>query len=199
MKYLVLIFIGFLFSIVFYQSYQYDNIFQIIIYPIFGITWLLIFYKCFVNEIVIYKKTRRKSTFRSIFIAIITLVLNLCVYIHYESKINSPTLLKARIFGGYADFKKNGEYIIVSGAWASRTHFYGNYKIKDSLIFTDRSKFDDIITTDKFLIWKSDTIEDFDNLKINTFLIQVDDNGKEIFREDHTHNFRLRVVQDNRN
>ncbi len=128
-----------------------------------------------------------------------TVVLNLSICMYYESKINSPTLLKARIFGGYADFKKNGEYVIVSGSWASRTHFYGNYSIKDSLIITDRNGFDDIITTSKLVIWKSDSTEVFDNLKINTFLIQVDNHGKEIFREYNMSNYRLRVVQDFRN
>ncbi|MFI0490849.1 hypothetical protein [Flavobacterium sp.] len=142
------------------------------------------------------------------FIGTILIILNLGIFSYYEIKLNSQTLLKAENHGVYADFKKNGEYIIQSGSWASKEHFYGKYSIEDSLIKVDRKKFDDVLVTDKFVIRKIINVfgED-DKGKIRNYIIELDQNGKEIKNRlvdfDKSNNkiydsFKFEIIEDNR-
>ncbi|WP_152538306.1 hypothetical protein [Aquimarina megaterium] len=160
-----------------------------------GIPWIIIFIK----SLLIFKKNNRD--FSTILVGLLIFLLNVGIYSFYESKVNSESLIKARIFGGYTDFKKNGEYVIISGSWASRTHFYGTYEMKDSIITVDREKFDDVLTTNRFVIRKSDTLvtesyKDKDII-IDKYLIQIDKNGKEIKRKYNQQNYRLPILMNN--
>ena len=102
--------------------------------------------------------------------------------------------MKAENHGVYAYFKKNGEYIIKSGSWASKKHFYGNYTIKDSIIIVDRNYFDDVLVTNKFVIRKiKNAFGKDDKGKIKNYLLQLDKNGKEI-----NNNYLFEIVEDNR-
>ncbi len=90
--------------------------------------------------------------------------------------------------------KKNGEYIIKSGSWASKKHFYGNYTIKDSIIIVDRNYFDDVLVTNKFVIRKiKNAFGEDDKGKIKNYLLELDKNGKEI-----NNNYLFEIVEDNR-
>ncbi len=194
-KKVLLIFLGSVFAFILYKSYHYDNIFQILIYLLIGIPWIIIFIK----SLLIFKKNNRD--FSTILVGLLIFLLNVGIYSFYESKVNSESLIKARIFGGYTDFKKNGEYVIISGSWASRTHFYGTYEMKDSIITVDREKFDDVLTTNRFVIRKSDTLvtesyKDKDII-IDKYLIQIDKNGKEIKRKYNQQNYRLPILMNN--
>ena len=121
-------------------------------------------------------------------------ILNLGIFSYYEMKLNSETLLKAENHGVYADFKKNGKYIIKSGSWASKKHFYGDFKIKDNLIEVDRNYFDNILVTDKFVIRKiKNAFGENDNGKIRNYLIELDQKGNEI-----VNNSKFEIVVDNR-
>ena len=195
---ILLIILGGLFSFTLYKSYHYDNIFRIFIYLILGIPWFIMFYKSIVEGKKTYETNKRLTSFSTILLGILILLLNIGIFSFYEIKVNKPSLIKARIFGGYTDFKKNGEYVIVSGSWASRTSFYGTYVIKDSIITVDRKEFDDVLTTDRFVIRNSDSlIQENNKLTIDKYLIQIDENGKEIKREDNQQNYRLPIIVDN--
>lgn len=189
---IILILLGSLFAFTLYQSYHYDNIFQVFIYALLGIPWIIIFGKTIV------KLKNTKSNYSTFIVGLLILILNIGIYIFYETKVNSETLIKAQIFGGYADFKKNGDYVIISGSWASRTHFYGTYELLDSFIVVDRDNFDDVLTTNRFVIRKSDTLEKViykdKNIVVDKYLIQIDKNGNEIKREYNQLNYRLPVL-----
>ncbi|MCC7521734.1 MAG: hypothetical protein IT220_08890 [Flavobacteriaceae bacterium] len=189
---IILILLGSLFAFTLYQSYHYDNIFQVFIYALLGIPWIIIFGKTIV------KLKNTKSNYSTFIVGLLILILNIGISIFYETKVNSETLIKAQIFGGYADFKKNGDYVIISGSWASRTHFYGTYELIDSFIVVDRDNFDDVLTTNRFVIRKSDTLEKViykdKNIVVDKYLIQIDKNGNEIKREYNQLNYRLPVL-----
>lgn len=190
----VLILFGSIIAFSLYKSYHYDNLFLIFIYLLFGIPWIIIFVKAILD----YKKT--KNNLSTVLMGLLVFSLIVGIYAFYEAKVNSESLIKARIFGGYTDFKKNGEYVIVSGSWASRTHFYGTYKLKDSIITVDREKFDDVLTTNRFVIRKSDSIiqEHYKDeiVKVDRFLIQIDKDGKEIKRKYNQQNYRMPILID---
>jgi hypothetical protein len=167
---------GILFALVLYKSYHYDNLFEIFIYPILGGIGFYQFYKGLFNEIEAYRKTKKLKSYFSTFTGFFLIILNIGIYSYYEIKLNSETLFKTEN-GFYGDFKKNGEYIIKNGSWASKTHFYGNYSIKDSILTLDRKGLDDEIISNRFAIRKYKAGE---NDSIKEYLIQIDKNGKEI-------------------
>lgn len=208
-KIFTLIISGFLFAYILFRSYHQDNIFQIFIYPIIGGIGLYTLYKGIFDDIESYKKTKKLKSYSITIIGIILVILNLGIVSYYEIKLNSKTLFKVENHGVYADFKKNGEYIIKSGSWASRKHFYGKYSLKDSLITIDRKKFDDVLITDKFVIRNiSNAFGENDNGKTKKYLIQIDENSKEIKNRllgfDKSKNeiydrYFFEVIEDNRN
>ena len=193
-KIFVLLSSGILFAYILFQSYHFDNLFQIFFYIILGGIGLFILFNGIFNDKEKYKRTRELKSFSLTFIGIILVILNLGIFSYYEIKLNSETLLKAENHGVYADFKKNGKYIIKSGSWASKKHFYGDFKIKDSLIEVDRKYFDNILVTDKFVIRKiKNAFGENDNGKIRNYLIELDQNGNEI-----DNNCKFEIVVDNR-
>ena len=200
-KKILLVILGGVFAFTLYKSYFYDNIFQIFIYLLFGIPFIIVLIKSIFEETKSYKANNKLTSFSNSLIGIFILLINVGIYSYYEEKVNKPSLIKALIFGGYTDFKQNGEYVIVSGSWASRIHFYGTYKIKDSIITVDREEFDDVLTTNRFVIRNSDSLitENYKNneITIDKYLIQIDKNGKEIKRKYNQRNFRLPIVVDN--
>ena len=172
-----------------------------------GVIWLFCFYRIIKNE-------RRNSTvqfklkkhFLSI-LSVLTLVPILLIYLHYQKKLNVPTLIKAQRHGVYADFKTDGSYIIKSGAWASRRHFYGAYTLNDSLIQIDTTNLDNVVSSGRFLI-KNTNLEkekyrpDYDKLNTEKYLVQIDKNGKEILARkihEETLPYKFEIVVDNRN
>lgn len=62
----------------------------------------------------------------------------------------------------------------------------------------DRDNFDDVLTTNRFVIRKSDTLEKViykdKNIVVDKYLIQIDKNGNEIKREYNQLNYRLPVL-----
>lgn len=193
-KIFILTISGILFAYILYNSYHSDNLFQIFFYIILGGIGLYILFNGIFNDIEKYKKTKELKSFLVTFIGTFMVILNFGIFNFYEIKLNSPTLLKAENHGVYADFKKNGEYIIKSGSWASKKHFYGNYTLKDSIIIVDRNYFDDVLVTNKFVIRKiKNAFGKDDKGKIKNYLLQLDKNGKEI-----NNNYLVEIVEDNR-
>lgn len=171
-----------------------------------GIVWLLCFYR-------IFKKEHRNSTaqfkltrYRLTILSVLTLVPIVMIYIHYQKKLNVPTLIKAQRHGVYADFKNDGTYIIKSGAWASRTHFYGKYILRDSIIQIDTSNLDKVLTSNRFLIKHANLEEekyrpDYDRLNTENYLVQIDKAGNEIMARklsEETLAYKFEIVVDNR-
>jgi len=177
--------IGILFTIVLYFSYQNDNLFRMLFYVILGILFIYKFYKTVLENNVDFKKTKKATSYLSALIGIGFILMNIGIYIHFENKLNSPSLIKAQNHGVYADFKKNGDYIIKSGSWATKVHQYGTYKLKDSIITADKLKFDDVLVSNKFVI-RSIQNSDFtnstaiENLKSGQYILEIDQNGNEI-------------------
>ena len=207
-KIFILTICGILFAYILFQSYHYDNILEIFLYVILGGIGLFILFNGIFNDIETYKKTKELKSYSLTFIGTILVILNLGIFSYYEIKLNSQTLLKAENHGVYADFKKNGDYIIKSGSWASKEHFYGKYSIEDSLIKLDRKKFDDVLVTDKFVIRKIiNAFGEDDKDKTRNYIIGLDQNGKEIKNRlvdfDKSKNeiydsFKFEIIEDNR-
>lgn len=173
--------VGVLFAFTLFGSYYGDNILEIFLYVIFGGIGFYIFYNGIFDEIKKYKKTQELKSFSLTFIGVFFILLNIGIYFYYETKLNSPTLIKAEKSGVYADFKKNGKYIIKSGAWASKEYFYGNYSITDSIITLDREYFDDVLVTNKLVIRNIvNAFGDDQSGKSKKYLIELDQDYKEI-------------------
>ncbi len=176
----ILLLVGILFAFILYKSYHYDNLFEIFIYPILGGIGLYLFYKGISGEIENYKKTKELKYYSLTFTGILLILLNLGIYIYYETKINSETLIKVENYGVYADFKKNGEYVIKSGSWASKKHFYGKYLINDSIITLDKNEFDNVLISNRFVIRNKSADENKNTNDLKKYIVQIDMNGKEI-------------------
>ena len=188
------------------SSYHSDNMFAVVIYIVLGLIWLLLFYS-------INKRERRTSTskfwltqYLLSILSVLTLVPIAIIFAHYQKKLKVPTLIKAERHGVYADFKTDGTYIIKSGSWASRTHFYGNYVLQDSIIQIDTSHLDKVITSNRFLI-KHTNLEkekyrpDYDRLKTEKYLVQIDKEGNEILARKlsvETLPYKFEILIDNR-
>lgn len=168
---------GILFAYVLFQSYHFDNIFRSFLFVLLGSAFFYMFYERIFADIDAFKKTKNSKSFSQTFVAILLILVNCGIYMYYEVKLNAPTLLKAKNHGVYADFKTNGKYVIKSGSWASKEHFYGTYIIKDSLITVDRERFDDILVSDKFVIRKIQNAFGEDDAEIKNYLIEVNQNG----------------------
>jgi hypothetical protein len=185
LKFIILLICSFLIEKVLYNSYHQDNILAIFMYGILGVIWLYCF--CIIIKDAV-NKNKTQHTFLSfweMFISVFSLVPIVIILYHYESKLNVPTLLKADRHGVYADFKTNGTYIIRSGSWGSKTHFYGKYDLHDSIIELDRSDLDDILRSNTFLIKHSNREEEmqrpvYDRLNTPEYLVQLNKNGAEI-------------------
>ena len=201
-----LIICSYLIGDILYGTYHIDNIFAVYLYSGLGIIWLLFFYR-------IVKKEKRNSTANfkltkylvSIF-SVLTLVPIVLIYLHYQRKLNVPTLIKAQRHGVYADFKNDGTYIIKSGSWASRTHFYGKYILHDSIIQIDTNNLDKVLTSNFFLIKRTNLAKekfrpDLDRIQTKNYLVQIDKDGNEIetrkLREEALP-YKFEIVVDNR-
>ena len=199
---------GILFACILYQSYHFDNIFQIFFYIIFGGIGLFLLFNGIFNEVEKYKKTTKLKSFTLTFVGIILVILNCGIFSFYEMKLNAQTLVKTENKVVYADFKRNGEYIIKSGSWASKKYFYGNYSIKDSIINLDRKEFDNILISNKFVIRKIASVSSKNRkCEEKNYLVQLDQNGMEIKNKvvdfDESKNeiydsFKFGISEDNR-
>ena len=193
-KIIIQLICGIVFTYILFQSYHYDNIFQIFLYVIFGGTIIYLFFNGIFDNKENYKKTKELKSYSLTITGIIVIIINLGIFSYYEIKLNSQTLLKAENHGVHADFKKNGDYVIKSGSWASKKHFYGNYTLKDNIIIVDRNYFDDVLVTNKFAIRKiKNAFRQDDKGKIKNYLLELDKNGKQI-----NNNYLFEIVEDNR-
>lgn len=168
-----------------YGSYHNDNIFATFLYIGFGSIWLLCFYRIVRKECQTTSPKRKVTNYWMSILCVLTLVPIIFVYLHYQQKLSVPTLLKAQRHGVYADFKTDGTYIIKSGAWASKTHFYGKYNLHDSIIQIDTGFLDKVLTSNRFLIKHTNLTEekhrpDYDRLNTEKYLVQIDKEGNEL-------------------
>ncbi|MEG0931773.1 hypothetical protein [Algoriella sp.] len=166
----ILIFCNLIIALTVYFSYQYDNIFAIFIYIIFGIISLF----QFLNII----KSKHKI---GIGISLLSFLTIISIYSFFEDMINENSFLKANMHGTYIDLKNNNTYIIKSGSWASKIHYYGKYNFNaiDSVITLDKNINNGTINSRKMKIKKFKNYIINDN-KYHKFLIQLDNDNKEI-------------------
>ena len=182
---IILIICSFFIGKVLFNSFHYNNIFAIFLYVGLGIRWLICFYHILKTELNNYKLQARFYKFWKSFISILSIVPALFIYGYFQSKIDKPTLLEANRHGVYADFKTDGTYIIKSGAWASKKHYYGTYTLHNNILEIDSSYIDGVLSSDRFLIKQSNPKEEMkksDNDKLSTekYLVQIDNAGVEI-------------------
>ena len=201
-----LIICSYLIGNVLYGTYHSDNIFAILMYGGLGIVWLLCFYRIFKKEYRNWTAQFKLIKYRLSLLSVLTLVPIVLIYLHYQKKLNVPTLIKAQRHGVYADFKNDGTYIIKSGEWASRTHFYGKYILHDSIIQIDTSNLDKVLTSNRFLIKHANLEEekyrpDYDRLNTENYLVQINKVGNEIMTRklsEETLPYKFEIVVDNR-
>jgi hypothetical protein len=192
-KIFVLVLSGILFAYILFQSYHFDNIFQIFFYVILGGIGLYILFNGIFNDIKKYKETKKLESYKLTIIGTFLVLLNIGIFSYYESKINSKSILKTEYGNIIADFKTDKKYIIKIGSWASKKHFYGNYSISDSVITLDKKCKNREEISDKLVIRKyKNEIEKSRSVKFKTYLIGIDKNGNEIS------NSELIIIEDNR-
>jgi len=114
-------------------------------------------------------------------LSIFSFLIILLIFGSFEYKNNKKSFLKANMHGVYIDLKNDNTYIIKSGSWASKTHYYGKFDFnpKDSIIILDKSINDGTINSKKMKIAKFKNYITNDN-KYHKYLIQLDKNNKEI-------------------
>jgi hypothetical protein len=154
-------------------------------YVVLGIIWLLCFYRIIKKEYANSTAQFKLTKYLVSILSLLTTVPIVLIYLHYQRKLNVSTLIEAHRHGVYADFKNDGTYIIKTGAWASRTHFYGKYILRDSIIQIDTSDFDEVLTSNRFLIKHTNLNKekyrpDYDRLNTEKYLVQIDNDGNEI-------------------
>jgi len=181
---LTIIILGSIYAFVLFNSFQKDNLFSIFIYIIIGIIGLPFYYKTILKDKFDYLEKKTLACYLPTIVGVIFIAINIGIYLNFKIKEYKPTLVKAENHGLYADFKKNRTYIIKSGSWASKTHFYGTYSIKDSLIILDKTDYDKVLLTNKLIIQKTENLN---------YLIQIDNKGNEL-----NDNFRFEITLDNR-
>ncbi len=169
-KVVILILCNFAIGITLYLSYRSDNVFALFIYIILG---LIVF--CQLLNIL---KTKNKI---AILISLISIISVLIIYGIYEYKINKTSFLKAKMHGVYIDLKNDNTYVIKSGSWASKKHYYGKYKFdpKDSIIVFDKNINDGTLNSSRMKIVNIKNYINIDN-KNHKYLIQLDQNNNEI-------------------
>ena len=171
-----------------------------------GIIWLFCFYHIVKKENCNSTAQFKLTKYLLSIISGLTLVPIVLIYLYFERKLNVPTLIIAQRHGVYADFKNDGTYIIKSGSWASRTHFYGKYILYDSIIQIDNSNLDTVLTSNIFQIKRVNLEKekfrpDYDRLKTKNYLVQIYKDGNEIkTRKLGVENlpYKFEIVVDNR-
>ena len=172
---------GILFTYILFKSYHYENIFEIFFYVILGGIGLYTFYNGIFNDIEKYKKTKELKSFSLTIIGIILIVLNLAIFIFYEIKLSSRSLLEAENHGVYFHFNNRNEYIIRSGGYGDSKRFYGKYSINDSIITLDKKYFDDVLVTNRYVIRNIINAKGYDESgKNKNYLIEINQKGLEI-------------------
>lgn len=149
-----LIIVGGLFILILYKSYQVDNIFAVFFYILLGILEIILLSKVLPENLAEFRKNRKVKSLFPTFIAVFTIFSILGLYIYYENLEKSKTYIHALGNGLIIDLKEDGKYIIKSGSWGGRIHYYGNYKKMDSIIILDKKKFADIEISGEFKIGK---------------------------------------------
>ena len=83
--------------------------------------------------------------------------------------------------GAYIELKNDKTYIVKSGSWASKKHYYGKYEmnVQDSIIILDTNINDGTINSRRMKVTKFKNYITNDN-KYHKFLIQLDQNNNEI-------------------
>ncbi len=207
-----LLFIGIIFSIVLYKSYQYDNLFRVFIFSILGVIWLTVFIYTTLKDRKLFNVNKKIISYLPSFFGILSFLVVFGIYYYYENKINSPSLIKAQNHGVYADFKKNGKYIIKSGSWATKIHQYGTYKLDENIIIIDNLKLDDVLVSNRFKICSIQNSDltnptEAENFRSGKYLIEIDQKGNEIknrlldFDKEHRKifgSFKFEITEDNR-
>ena len=168
-------------SIIFiiYNAYHYDNIFQIFIYPILGLIFIYNYFKVFQKNKKQFLTKKNKNSFIQILILSFFIILIPVIIIHYENLQSKEKILKAQNFGAFLYFYSDGTYVIKSGPWASKKHFYGKYELKKDTIILDNNGLDDVITSEKLLMIKAkDLYNNTDSIK--NYLVNIDTHNEQI-------------------
>lgn len=171
----ILVLCNLIIGITLYFSYQIDNIFSWFIYLIFGVIVLIQFFHMLKNR-----------DLYSIIVSFCSTLPLFIIYGYFECKINKESFLNANNHGVYIDLKIDSTYIIKSGSWGSKKHYYGLYKydIKDSIIILDKNINDGTIKSRLMKVSKFKNYITKDN-EYHQFLIQIDSNKKEIKNSDN--------------
>lgn len=88
-KIIIQLICGIVFTYILFQSYHYDNIFQIFLYVIFGGTIIYLFFNGIFDNKENYKKTKELKSYSLTITGIIVIIINLGIFSYYEIKLNS--------------------------------------------------------------------------------------------------------------
>jgi len=166
----ILIICNLIIAVSLYYSYQFDNIFTWFIYATFGVITLF--------QLISLIKLKNKIAIGFSLVSVISIF---TIYGYFEYKINKKSFLKANMHGAYIELKNDKTYIVKSGSWASKKHYYGKYEmnVQDSIIILDTNINDGTINSRRMKVTKFKNYITNDN-KYHKFLIQLDQNNNEI-------------------
>lgn len=195
-------FFGTWFTYKLYKSASDDFIFDGIVFLFISVIGLSIFIWTIRKDIQEYKLSKTLTSYLPTMTGLAFIMTILGLHLYQDSKINSPTLIRAFYDGGYngfsIDLKENGNYIMANGSGLGQSYFYGTYTINDSIVTLNKSNVDKVITTNKLVIrtvtniFQQDTIEGEDTTYTD-WIFQIDRSGKELNTDYH-----FRVTDDNR-
>lgn len=185
-----------------YKTASDDFFFDGVIFLFIGIIGLSFFIWAIRKDFQEFKETKKSSSYLPTFTGLAFILTISGLHLYQDSKINSPTLVRAFYdgdFNGFSiDLKENGNYVMANGSGLGQSYFYGTYTINDSIVTLDKSNIDQVISTNKLVIrtvtniYEQDTIEGEDTTYTD-WIFQIDRNGKEL-----NTGFHFRVTDDNR-
>ena len=179
-----------------YLSYQaitsldHEFIFDGAVNTFFGIIAAITFLTVALLDTRQFDRTKNLSSFAATFIGVVIFIGYLLVLNNYKQRDNSPSQIycvtKMNDFNGVSiDFRKDGTYKLTS--WSIGADIYrGKYTIKDSIITIDKSKIENCIVSNRFVIRQDRAIDSTG--KRDRSVYQIDEQGQVV---KHATDFRI--------
>ena len=183
----------------FYISYQtisnldHEDLFDKEVNIFYGIVAAITLLLVFAFEKRLYSETKKLNSFIATFIGLTIILGHFLILSSYKQRDKTPSQIycvtKITDFNGVSiDFRKNGTYKLTS--WSLGADIYrGNFTIKDSIITIDKSRIENCIVSNRFVIRQDGEIDSTG--KQEKSIYQIDQQGRIINRSTD-----FRVVDD---
>lgn len=197
-----IVLIGSVITLILFDSYYRENIFLRLMISFSTCIFIFILFREYNIDRKNFRKSKNPLSFIFTFIGFFFILLNVFINNYFQNKRNKQNLIQVK---GHINLmlKKDRTYVLRS----LDKYFYGQYQLKDSIVYLDRGNFDDNLVSEKFVVRTT-----LDSLKKDIYpkkyLIQIDQNGNEIKnmfigvtknRDEIYDSDKYEIVVDNRN